>query len=264
MLIKYDQQSYQDIRDTLTKLESILAATKAFNAKPNSVKADHLKGNYQDALLKLESHCQDVGLIDSAKTIEDITDSVREADLEILQSNVSLILKQINRQLEERIFFVLSPRNSSLYKASFPFGENVALKFPSAYFDTLEATKCLATGRYTSCVFHLMRTLESGLRVFADNLDITDFGLENWKVITDQIEKKLKLLEETLPKSQEKSDLLQFANEAAKEFSHFRIAWRNHVSHSRASYVEEEALKIYDHVKDFMIHLSTQLKEKDA
>lgn len=81
--------------------------------------------------------------------------------------------------------------------------------------------------------------------------------LENWKNIIDQIQKEIRKLEQ-LPKSPVKSETLQFYSEAASNFSHFKNAWRNHVSHSRATYDERQALTVWSHVRSFMENLATK------
>lgn len=60
--------------------------------------------------------------------------------------------------------------------------------FPSTKYDVTEALKCYAFGRGTACVFHLMRVLERGLKVFADRFGIPS-DHTNWHNIIEGIEK---------------------------------------------------------------------------
>jgi hypothetical protein len=45
---------------------------------------------------------------------------------------------------------------------------------------------------------------------------------------------------------------LNFLSTAAKEFTYFREAWRNHVAHGRANYDDNDAMKVLTHVREFM------------
>lgn len=105
-------------------------------------------------------------------------------------------------------------------------------------------------------VFHAMRILEHGLCALAVCVSPSiSPELENWRYIIDQIEKEIRK-QEQLPKSVTKTKELQFLSQAASHFWYYKDAWRNHVSHSRASYDAEEATQIVGHVRDFMQHLS--------
>ena len=52
------------------------------------------------------------------------------------------------------------------------FGTEVAARFPRAIVDIEEAGKCFALGRFTACVFHLMRVVEAGLAAISRSLNI--------------------------------------------------------------------------------------------
>ena len=58
-----------------------------------------------------------------------------------------------------------------------------------------------------------------------------------------------------------RADGITFYTAAAKEFRYFKEAWRNRAVHGRARYSENDAAKIMNHVRDFMGHLATRLKE---
>jgi hypothetical protein len=61
--------------------------------------------------------------------------------------------------------------------------------------------------------------------------------------------------------ARKQAKLATFYSEAAKEFTYFKDAWRNHVAHGRAQYGEHDAAKVMSHVRDFMTLLATRLKE---
>lgn len=138
-----------------------------------------------------------------------------------------------------------------------PFGERVASVFSDANPDIAAATRCLALGESTACVFHLMRVLELGLRHMATEVGLPDGAVthENWKNVIDRIESEIRALEK-LPKSAEKVERVKSLSGAAVQFRYFKDAWRNHVSHAHARYDLNDAELIWGHVKAFMSQMA--------
>lgn len=79
--------------------------------------------------------------------------------------------------------------------------------------------------------------------------------LENWKNIIDQIEKEIRKFE-PLPKSPQKTADLEFYGRTAAQLRSFKDAWRNHVSHSKGTYDESEAILVWTHVRTLMEQLA--------
>jgi len=193
-----------------------------------------------------------------------------ETDGSLTLSQAEVLLKEIQNDividLTSPWFLMIPSEKRALYEQDTPvFGQQVADCFPCANYDIQAAGRCFALDEWTACVFHMMRVLEIGLRHLGTSVGLPEAALafENWKVIIDQIEKRVKEFAEA-PKSKTKSDKLQFYSEAAASFRHFRDAWRNHVSHSRATYDEREASIIWDHVQTFMQVLAKQDSEHNA
>lgn len=75
-----------------------------------------------------------------------------------------------------------------------PLGEEIPAKFPSARDDIEEAGKCLAFGRGTGCVFHLMRVMEVGLRGLGQSLNEPSLDPKrnpSWEAILGRGDKEL-------------------------------------------------------------------------
>lgn len=139
------------------------------------------------------------------------------------------------------------------------FGQEVFEAFPSAEDDIKEAGNSYAVGLHTACVFHLMRVLECGLRVLADDLGVV-CEVENWGRFIEKIEGQIKIIRELGRKSPQ-FDRVPFYSECAVEFGYFKDAWRNHVMHARRSYSENESKKIMEHVENFMRRLAREVQE---
>jgi hypothetical protein len=86
------------------------------------------------------------------------------------------IRNSLRRELTLQTVLVLEPREQSYYAPTQPqFGSEVAEKFKTdATFEIDEAAKCLALGRPTASVFHLMRVMEIAVRAVARCLSIPD------------------------------------------------------------------------------------------
>ena len=90
------------------------------------------------------------------------------------------VLRDINSrlsdELESRIFISLSSEDMRYYRPTeYLFGLEFDVKFAdNGVFEVDEAAKCLALGRSTAAVFHLMRAMEVGIRAVARCLGIPD------------------------------------------------------------------------------------------
>ena len=100
-------------------------------------------------------------------------------------------LLRLRDEFELTTFLFVEASRLKFYDTSEPlFGTEVASKYPSAYQEIAEAGKCLALGRSTACVFHLMRTMEVGIHAVAQGLKIPDPAKpaeKNWGVILRKI-----------------------------------------------------------------------------
>jgi hypothetical protein len=122
----------------------------------------------------------------------------------------------------------------------------------------VEAGKCFAVNRYTACVFHSMRVLESGLNSICGQLGYTPKN-ENWHRILEDLPAEIHKKYSPHSGAADWRDWEQFYSEATLEFRYVKNAWRNYVMHARDLYAIDEALKIFDHTVGLMDHLSERL-----
>lgn len=156
--------------------------------------------------------------------------------------------------------FSLSVHERELYEGKVPpFGNEVETAFPSANDDIYEAGKCLALGRSTACVMHLMRVVEGGLAALAATLDVpkqNDWG-SYLRKIEEELASRVKIGGARSPDE-------QFYSEVALTIQHMRRAWRNPSMHMDRSYSVERASEIRNSVKSFMAHLATKVSERPS
>lgn len=134
------------------------------------------------------------------------------------------------------------------------FGEKTVVAFPDATRDVRDAARCLALEQWSASVFHAMAVMEWGLRKLAARVQVVfaqSVELENWHNIIEQIESRIRAMKQVKREDQNPAEI-KFCSEAASHFFAVKEAWRNHVSHLRGRYDEQEAWKIMTNVRDFM------------
>lgn len=147
-------------------------------------------------------------------------------------------------QLDGIRFLGLSSSEAKLFQAdSPPFGQEVDDVFPIASEDISESAKCLALGRTTAAVFHLMRAMECAVQVLSQELGIKNVEREWGKLLSD-----IANAIEKMTKGRERDRW----SEVHTHLYHVKEAWRNHTMHPKQTYTEDEAAAILSAVRVFM------------
>ena len=195
--------------------------------------------------------------------------------LAAVSANPAITYRRLGTQAEElrlrmhddlklHLYLFVPSTDAELYSSPRLFGDKVAENFPSADFDITEAGKCLAVGRDTACVFHLMRAMEVALRALTNSLS-SPYGA-NWNKTLNDFDKTLGAIRDTLnlngaqkPVGWEENE--QFYSEASALLRNVKNAWRNNVMHLEQKYTSDEARQIFHTTKSAMHFLATKLKE---
>jgi len=214
---------------------------------------------------KVESVITKLELADSRKKIEKI-----KADLELYPhghnlSNVYTILQEFNFSFTSelmRINFLFTPEEKLKYfEQESLFGDAVFEKFPSARIDIKAIGNCLAADLYDAAIFHLMRTVEHGLRAIA-----VEYGVKKvksgkaiteatWGDIIQAIQDRLNKLKTKRRQTKRQKDDADFYRYCLIECKLFKDHWRDDVMHTKANYNEQDALRLLGHVRDFINRL---------
>ena len=133
------------------------------------------------------------------------------------------------------------------------FGQNVLNSFPSCEFNIVEAGNCFALSRYTACVFHLMRALETPIKAFAQKLDLDIDNRANWSEILKKITKSIDRLDNKQIKEKYHSIVAYFPS--------IKTGWRNYTMHGNSKFTEEETKAMLEVCKVIMQELSKHFKE---
>lgn len=163
---------------------------------------------------------------------------------------------------------ILSQSERKLFDPTSPhFGEDFAVKFAvNGAFEADEAAKCLALGRSTAAVFHLMRVMEVGIRAVARCLGIADpikDADRNWGKMLDTIKDELDSRGPApkRPWATGTSDKALFARILAS-LDAVRVAWRNPTMHVENKYTPDEAEHIFLTVRGFMKAIAVRCDEE--
>jgi hypothetical protein len=247
--------------------ESSSWIVRAFFKKQLHAKLEEIKDSYIPAFERLAVFLRELGLSSSADQADRVAVRLSETSkiegveyTEMLQA----LLDRIGDETGRQQFFMVPPHRTTFYtEASKLFGESTNAAFPSAQPEIEHAAKCLAFGRNTASVFHLMRVMEVGLRVLGKSLN--DPALDpkrnpSWEAILKRCDDQLKLpLKDRSPEWKTDDS---FFSEAIANLRAVKNAWRNSTMHVERDYDEEEALDVMNAVKGYMRHLAGKLKER--
>jgi hypothetical protein len=175
---------------------------------------------------------------------------------------IAELQRSIERELRANTFLFIEDHRRGLFNGEHSFGDSVIESFPSALFDIQEAGKCLALSRHTACVFHLMRTLEVGLRALGRSLNDSTLDPKinpSWEKILSRCDDEQRL--PLAKRSAEWRSDEKFFSAATANLRAVKDAWRNPTMHVEQKYNEEEAREIYSAARGFMRHLATKLSE---
>lgn len=241
--IKYEQELIREGEDVRIS-PSLISSAKSILERLQS-HSDRLKMQRTSERLEIfEYHIQN-----------HISQELKVSELkqELIELTYSII-----KDLEEKLFVYIPKDNAEYYNQVDLFG--IAHKFPEANKEITSAGNCYATGNYTACVFHLMRTVEYGLRYIADELNVqfsNNFKPKQWGDIIGAIETETKKIIQQ-PNSAQKDKDLVFYNHVATQFAFFKDAWRNQVMHTHSSYDQHQATSIMIHVKELMQNIANR------
>lgn len=228
---------------------------------------DSLTGD-QEALLdpirKIEAACQHLEMKSSARHAARLLNGDLFAGrdgLSVLEK-IGELRQHILEDMETKQFLYVEGSFSDYYNREELFGPEVADKFPSAAFDIREAGNCLALGRSTACVFHLMRVLEIGLTAVGKIFNVS-LAHTNWEPAIKEIEAKIRGMRQD-PNWKSVSDYKEQQEFYAQAISYLGVAkdaWRNYTAHVRGKFTEEEAALMVKNIKAFMQKISVRLSE---
>jgi len=230
---------------------AVLEANGCEDGNPSQETRDHVKSCAE--LLSVELDI--LGMKLSKASLDPLLESIDLASVDDIRRSITDVQCRFWDEIAAESFLYQSREKLKCYDQHAPFSQAVFHRFPGAEFDIREAANCFALDRHTATVMHSMRVLEVGFTLLGKVLKIKrgTFGwgqdlnsFQNaWQSILSAKPKRLGWKRTVVPQL-----LLQL--------QYFKDAWRNHAMHKPdARYGEEEARRVFEHVRDFMILLAT-------
>jgi hypothetical protein len=164
----------------------------------------------------------------------------------------------------EKLFAFIPAKQAEFFEQEDLFGADIGRAFPSAKPEIKTAGNCLASELYTAAVFHLMRTVNIGLRAFARSLGIEKICGKTLEYCGDS--SIIKKLEEAISEKMkavsgirdEKWEIENaFYRRLLLDLQFFKDVDRDPIAHARKTFTENGALDVFSHVRDFMIRLAS-------
>ncbi|WP_147276221.1 hypothetical protein [Sphingomonas aracearum] len=179
-------------------------------------------------------------------------DKLRARKTPITYKELGAINADVRSRFQDEVvsinMYCLPKGLADYYSSSEPiFGIEVDDRIPASADDIGEAGKCLAVGRFTASVFHLMRALEVAVQHLSLTLGIDNVDKE-WGKLLSEMHGKI----EVMPKGAERDAW----SESHANLYHVKQAWRNGTMHPKRTYTEEEAKEVLLATRTFMRSLA--------
>jgi len=175
-----------------------------------------------------------------------------------LHASIGRLKDAVIGEAQTRYALLLDSHSRELWEPTHPlFGDEFKNAFPRANYDLDEASKCLALGRGTAAVFHLMRIMEAGLHAVHACLGIpvslvgTD---RNWGNILKRVREAIAARGNRWEEKEQFQELYALLD-AVKD------AWRNATMHIESKYTPDESDHVFRMVRGFMKKLSSRMDE---
>ena len=247
----------------LTMFEHIVEAA----AGPNIgyVKVGPFSADDRKRFAAIPAALSEIGLDTSRGHAEESARYI-ETDEEVEANHLKMLayaLKwSIIRELQARVSLIIPKNRTDLYKKKGTFlGEATLIKFKDLRNDAEEAGNCFALGRYTACVFHLMRIMEKMVHRLGrkPQIKIKDLWKLTWGQILNHLEPNIKKMPRDTPRRQKQKDnyhncyaLLVAVNRSVRiPNAHGNIGNIN------PTYTEEQAKDVMDRVERFIKEFPT-------
>jgi len=221
---------------------------------------DALDAGDQVTLSLLEKTAKDMKLDDVARLVKRVVAEFQDKTRtkQDLTDRLKAVTERVKDDLDKIKFMFIPPEDVKYCDETPLFGTDVADTFGERVItDIQEAGMCFATGRYTACVFHLMRVMEVGVQSLGTRLGVELAEEKEWgrilNKINDRIYKVLYPSNKQLS-AEEKNERDTYA-ETVAYLTNVKNAWRNRTMHPKATYTREEAKKVFGFVEDFMQNL---------
>jgi hypothetical protein len=195
--------------------------------------------------------------------LDSIMAHVADFSKEVFCANINELSRRVKDEFSTvKLLHVQEPMVRYYQPREPLFGSEFEEKFGSSLFDLDESAKCLALGRPTAAVFHLMRIMEIGVRATARCLQVPDPTKPNERNWGHILAETRKAIEAKWPTGAVRmsGDRALFEDLYAS-LDAVKNPWRNATMHVERTYTEDQAEHILVAVKGFMMKLASRCDE---
>jgi hypothetical protein len=225
-----------------------------------------------EALSKLQQNVRELGLPVSAQELHKLNISMKNAvsDIERLPperqkaefervsaemrlrfDNVSSV---IHSELSQRLLYAVTTEKAQYCDPQWLTDTAIFSAFPKAFAEFQRAEYCYAFDECTAAIFHLMRVIDSGLRLVYESLGET-YDARNWNGIAKKIESEMSKKYQDKTEEWRKKDT--FYSEVLTDIRSIGRAHRNPALHDiDRKYSDADAKYLIEVTKAFMSHLA--------
>jgi hypothetical protein len=213
----------------------------------------------------LRRSCNALGTAVTLMAVERLIENLGSEE-PIAFSQVSKGYREIISRFQDELgltkVFSLNVKEQGYFAPKSPlFGSEFETNFPTAAFEVDEAAKCLAFGRSTASVFHLMRTLEIGIRSVAKCLGIPDPVKPTDRSWTNILRPIKDAIEQRWNAAARMSGDGSYFESVYASLDAVKNPWRNSTMHVEKTYTEDQAEHIFIVVRGFMNELASRTDE---
>ena len=202
-------------------------------------------------LTRLREQLEAMGMNMTALSVNRLNDQLERSGVSpsALRSGIEEIRSRMWDEIDSAVLLHLSSEKASYFSSpEAAWSREFLSAVPSAEFDLDEGLKCFALGRYTACVFHLMRATEAIASMMANKLGASVAAKSREGLTLGVVLANIGGKIEEMPKGREKGDWLR-----AKALLHsVNRGFRTPTAHPKQTYTEEEADAVINALKGFI------------
>jgi hypothetical protein len=185
-------------------------------------------------LAALEHECVTLDLIASLATIRKIRSILTKGNAEASVADIAPLdielQGRIFDELEQKILFSLSIKESEYYRNSCNCWDDILSRFPESLTDVEEASKCFALSRYAASVFHSTQVVESGLIELGTYIGVND-PRSGWTAVTNKLTAIIKKTHGDRTDFEKRN--FDFLEQICGTTEALKNAWRNKIGHAQ-------------------------------
>lgn len=204
-----------------------------------------------------------LGLVQSVIYARRIKEDIDRLAGNEVEERFKILEERMYDELDSITVLWVSQREAGFFEKTELFGALFKKQFPAANGEVIEAGNCFALGRYTACVFHLMRATEKGVLALFSALQLPPLSQPTWSwgSVLRQIDEEIKRRNKTMASDPTWIADKEFFEQAYAFLHSVKNPIRNSTMHVASTYDEAGAENVFNAIKSFLSHLAAKLKE---